>query len=117
MKGSNRFQQGSLSLVKNKTTPATWVFRFYVDDGGKRVYKKQKVGTVVDMPHRRDAEKAVLALRAKINSGVRSPETVNSLIAHYRRLELTLERKSFSSIENHSILSRLYIEPRWGAYS
>ena len=32
---SKRFQTGSLTLVKNKTTPDTWFLRFYEDEGGE----------------------------------------------------------------------------------
>jgi integrase len=70
---------------------------------------------VRDLPRRRDAEKAVLSLRAKINSGVRSPETVNELITHYKTNELTLARKAFATVDAHTVYIRLYITPKWGA--
>src|SRR5580692_8739857 len=82
MIGTPRFQNGSLIRVKNKTTDDTWFLRFYQDTQGKRVYRKQKIGSVRELPRRADAERAVLALRAKINSEVRSPETVNELVTH-----------------------------------
>jgi integrase len=113
---SKRFQNGSLTLVKNKTTPDTWFLRFYEDAGGKRVYRRRRIGTVREYPHRRDAEKAVLLLRGKINSEVDSPETVTDLITHYQKYELTPDRKAFASIENHLTLSRCHITPRWGSY-
>ena len=80
---TTRFQQGSLKRVKNKKAPGTWFFRYREDSAGRRVYRNLKIGTVQELPHRRDAENAVLALRVKINSGVRSPDTVDALIAHY----------------------------------
>ena len=43
---------------------------------GERVYRKVKIGTVRELPHPRDAEKAALRLRPNINNEVRSPETV-----------------------------------------
>jgi integrase len=113
---SKRFQNGSLQLVKNKTTPDTWFLRFYEDAGEKRVYRRQRIGTVREFPLRRDAEKAVLTLRGKINNEVGSPETVNALIGHYQKFELTPARKAFASIENHLTLSRCHISPRWGSY-
>lgn len=94
-----RFQNGSLMLVKNKTTPDTWFLRFYEDRGEKRVYRRQRIGTVREFPHRRDAEKAVLALRGKINTEVSSPETVNDLLTHYQKNELTPARKAYASIQ------------------
>jgi integrase len=113
---STRFQQGSLMLVKNKTTDNSWFFRFYEDREGKRVHRNQRIGTVREFPHRRDAEKAVLSLRAKINSGVRSPETVNDLITHYKQHELTLERKAFATVDAHTVYIKNYVTPKWGAY-
>lgn len=115
MIGSNRFQQGSLLLVKNKTTDDSWFFRFYEDRGGKRIHRNQRIGTVRDFPRRRDAEMAVLSLRANINTGVRSPETVNDLIAHYAKHELTLERKAFATVDAHTVYIRKYVTPIWGA--
>jgi len=111
-----RFQNGSLTLVKNKTTPNTWFLRFYEDVAGKRVYRRKRIGTVQEFPHRRDAEKAVLGLRGNINSKTASPETVNDLLAHYKKYELTPARKAFASIENHLTLARHHIQPRWGTH-
>jgi hypothetical protein len=67
MTESTRFQQGSLMRVKNKRTPDTWFFRYYEDHEGKRVHRNLKIGSLLEMPLRKDAEKAVLSLRAKIN--------------------------------------------------
>jgi site-specific recombinase XerD len=38
------------------------------------------------------------------------------LAARYRAHELTQEKKSFSTIDNHRHLSKRYIEPRWGSH-
>jgi integrase len=116
MIGSSRFQNGSLSRVKNKTTDDTWFLRYYEDVQGKRVYRRRKIGTVREFPRRRDAEQAVLALRAKINSEVRSPETVDELIAHYTKHELTTERKAFATIEAYRSYINRWIKPAWGHY-
>jgi integrase len=113
---SKRFQNGSLSLVKNKTTPDTWFLRYYEEAGEKRVYRRKRIGTVREFPHRRDAEKAVLSIRGKINDEVGSPQTVDDLLAHYQKHELTPARKAFASIENHLTLSKCHIAPRWGSY-
>ena len=115
MIGSNRFQNGSLIRVKNRTAPDTWYFRFYEDREGRRVYRKQRIGTVREFPHRRDAEKAVLVLRANINSGVRSPETVNELIAHYLKHELIPAQKAYSTVEVNRSFLKLYVAPKWGS--
>jgi Phage integrase family len=41
-------------------------------------------------------------------------QKVRYFAAHYRLHELTGERKAFSTIENHRLLFKRYIEPRWG---
>ena len=116
MKGSHRFQNGSLVLVKNLKADDSWFFRYYEDVDGKRVHRNLRIGTVREYPRRRDAEKAVLVLRSTINSGVRSPQTVNELVAHYRRYELTLERKAFATVEAHESYLTLHILPKWGEH-
>jgi site-specific recombinase XerD len=70
---------------------------------------------VREFPRRRDAEQAALALRAKINSEVRSPETVDDLLTHYMKHELTTERKAFSTVEAYRSYIDRYIRPNWGA--
>jgi len=111
----NRFQKGSLILVKGKSV-STWYLRFYEDVGGRRVYRKRRIGTSKEYPKLRDAEKAALPIRSTINSGVRTPETVNDLVAHYSAHELTAERKSHSTLENYRGNLKLYILPKWGDY-
>lgn len=109
---SSRFQRGSLLREKRKGTADVWVLRYYDQKEGKKKYRRQIVGTVTELPSKRDAEKAVAALRSNINAEVRVPQTVAELIVHYRDHELN--RKAFASQENHLVLTKLYIEPRWG---
>lgn len=102
--------------MKNKTTDDSWLFRYYEDVNGKRVHRNLKIGTVKVYPRRRDAEKAVLSLRSNINLGVRSPETVSDLVAHYQKHELTLERKAYATVEAHKSYLDLHILPKWKDY-
>lgn len=111
---SRRFQSGSLFKVKRKGRPDAWVFRFYEQQAGKRVYRKQTIGTVDQFPLRRDAEKEVASLRTRINFDVHAPQTVSELIEHYEQHELP--RKAFASQENHKILVKRYIKPTWGKH-
>ena len=112
----NRFQQGSLFKVKRKGCSDVWVFRWYDYSSGKRIYKKQIIGRVGQMRSRREAEKAVVALRSSINVDAGTPRNICDLAAHYRVHELTTEKKSFSTIDNHRHLFKRYIEPRWGSH-
>jgi integrase len=110
----NRFQQGSLFKVKRESCADVWVFRWYDYSSGKRTYKKQIIGSTGTIRSRREAEKAVVVLRGLINVDVGSPQTLCDLDAHYRAHELTAEKKSFSTTENHRLLFKRYIGPRWG---
>ena len=116
LKGSNRFQNGSLTLVKNKKADDSWFFRYYDVVAGTRVHRNLRIGTVREFSRRRDAEKAVLSLRSTINSETRSPETVSDLVAHYRKHELTLERKAYATVEAHGTYLNLHILPKWKEY-
>jgi integrase len=111
----NRFQQGSLFKVKRKSCADMWVFRWYDYSSGKRTYKKQLIGSTGKIRSRREAEKAVVALRGLINVDVGTPQTICDLDAHYKARELTPGKRSFSTIDNHRLLFKRYIEPRWGA--
>jgi integrase len=110
----SRFQQGSLLKLKRKNSPDVWVFRWYDETNGTRTYKKRTLGKVTDMPLRRDAEKAVADFRANINVEVRVPQTVSDLAAHYRKYELTSDKKAFATIESTSIYLSRHIVPKWG---
>lgn len=54
---AQRYQRGSLSILKRKRQPDAWVFRYYAEEGGRRVYKRVTIGSLVEFPRRKDAEK------------------------------------------------------------
>ncbi len=112
----DRFQQGSLFKLERKSCADVWVFRWYDNTSGKRRYKKKIIGSVAQLRNRREAEKAVVALRSSINADIGTPQNICDLAAHYRAHELTQERKAFSTIDNHRLLFKRYIEPRWGHF-
>jgi integrase len=111
----NRFQQGSLFKVKRKSCADVWAFRWYDYSSGKRTYKKKIIGSTGKIRSRREAEKVVVAFRGLINVDVGTPQTICDLDAHYNVRELTSGKKSFSTIDNHRLLFKRYIEPRWGS--
>jgi hypothetical protein len=111
----SRLQQGSLLKLKRKSGPDVWVFRWYEETGGTRTYRKRTLGTVARYPHLRDAEKAADALRNTINSEFTVPETVSELVTHYRKYELTEEKKAYATIEANTLYLANHIVPKWGA--
>jgi len=110
---SPRYQRGSLTVLRHRNAPDTWVFRYYANENGKRVYKRKTIGTLVNLPRRKDAEKAVAQLRMEINevAGVR-PVTVEQLAVHYRSVELPV--KAYSTRRGYEIILNACVLPRWG---
>ena len=111
---SSRYQRGSLQKTKRKNGAVVWTFRWREDAADGRVRRKKVVGTIEEFPTRKAAEQAVTQLRSTINTEVAAPQTVSDLIAHYRRHELTEDKKAFASIETHNIMTNRYIGPKWG---
>ncbi len=113
---AQRYQRGSLSLLKRKSKPDTWVFRYYAEGGSSRVYKKKIVGTVIEFPKRKDAEKAVAQFRVDVNEGAAfAPRNLEQLAAHYQRVELP--SKAHSTAEGYKNYLTLHIVPKWGKHN
>src|ERR1017187_9222349 len=113
---AQRYQRGSLSLLKRKSQPDTWVFRYYAQEGGRSVYKKKIVGSVIEFPKRKDAEKAVVQLRVNVNEGAAfAPMNMEQLAAHFERVEVPL--KAHSTAEGYKNYLKLHIIPKWGQYT
>jgi integrase len=113
---AQRYQQGSLSLLKHTSQPDAWVFRYYVEEGGRRIYKKKIVGTVIEFPKRKDAEKAIVQLRINVNEGAAfAPINIEQLAAHYQLVELPL--KAHSTAEGYRSYLNLHVTPTWGKHS
>jgi integrase len=110
-----RYQQGSLKLEKRSTGPDIWVFRYYVDgtEGHPRIYRKQPIGDVQQLPKRKDAERAVISLRLNINNHANFvPRTVAELVAHYQNYEFA--SLAFSTADNYKTNLNRHILPKFG---
>lgn len=113
---AQRYQRGSLSLLKRKSQPDAWVFRYYAEKGGRRVYKKKIVGTLVEFPKRMDAEKAVVQLRVDANHGASfAPINLGQLVAHFKSVELP--HMAYSTVEGYNNYLDLHILAKWGHYT
>jgi hypothetical protein len=60
--------------MKRKGASDAWVFRWHEYKSGKRTYMKRIIGTVIEYPQRRDAEKTLVSFRININSQVVTPQ-------------------------------------------
>jgi integrase len=113
---AQRYQRGSLSLMKRKSLPDAWYFRFYTEEDGQKVYKRRFIGTVVELPKRKDAEKAVTQLRVDANEGAAfAPINVEQLVAHFKTNELP--EKAYSTQEGYRNLLNHHVLPKWGKYT
>jgi integrase len=111
---AQKYQRGSLALRKRKRQPDLWEFRFYTEERGQTVYRRRAIGTVIDLPTRKDAEKAVAQLRVNVNSGATfAPMNLEELVNHYKLNELP-ENHSFSTQYGYENLLNTQILPKWG---
>ena len=113
---AQRYQRGSLSVLKRKSQPDAWAFRYNAEENGRRVYKKVIVGSVIEFPKRKDAEKQVAQLRVDVNDGAAfAPVNVEQLATHFKIVELLL--KSYATRELYKDFLDRQIIPRWGNLS
>jgi integrase len=74
------------------------------------------VGSVIEFPKRKDAEKAISQLSVDINEGAAfAPMNVEQLASHYEKAELP--RKAHSTSEEYKNYLHLHILPKWEKYS
>ena len=91
--------------------PDVWVFRHYAKEDGRRVYKKRVVGTIIEFPKRKDAEKAITQFRVDVNEGAAfAPMNIEQLSAHYLRVEVP--SKAFSTQEGYKNYLAIHILPK-----
>jgi integrase len=113
---AQRYQRGSLTIMKRKSQPDVWVFRYYAEEGDRRVYKRKTIGTVIEFPKRKDAEKAVMRFRVEVNEGAAfAPMNMEQLAAHYQSVELPL--KAHSTAEGYKSFLKLHVIPNWGKHA
>jgi hypothetical protein len=103
-------------MMKRKSQPNAWVFRYYAEENGRRTYKKKIARTVIEFPKRKDAEKAVMQLRVDVNEGAAfAPMNMEQLAAHYQSVEIPL--KAHSTAEGYKSSLALHIVPKWGKFA
>jgi hypothetical protein len=110
---AQRYQRGSLTIMKRKGQPDVWSFRYYTEENGRSVYKRKIIGTVVEFPQRKDAEKELMKLRVDINEGAAfAPMTVEQLGIHFLNNEVPL--KAYATREGYKDIINTHVAPRWG---
>jgi integrase len=110
---TQRYQQGSLTIMKRKGQADVWSFRYYTEENGRSVYKRKIIGTTAEFPKRKDAEKALTHLRVNINAGAAfTPMTIEQLAVHYLGNEAP--DKAFSTREGYKNIINTHVVPRWG---
>jgi integrase len=118
----SQYQAGTLYREPRKNGPDVWVYRWREADGhGKRKLRKEIVGTVQELPAKRDALIAADALRLRVNRHTvehnGAPATVARLVEHYKLKEMpmdTHEGKTRGTKLVYNSNLKLYILPRWG---
>ena len=123
-----RYQKGSLTLLKRKSGPAVWVFRWYEPHSdGHKVYRKIVVGSADILKTEADAWRRIDALRITINQETPAAQlqqvNFDTLVAHYLEKELPGDPtrakvpKAHSTAVTYRRYLRRWILPRWKSYS
>ena len=113
---AQRYQRGSLSLLKRKSQPDAWVFRYYAEKGGRRVYKKKIVGTRDRIPEANGCGKGCCATQGRRNHGASfAPMNLGQLVTHFKSVELPLI--AYSTVEGYKNYLDLHILAKWGHYT
>ena len=86
------------------------------EENSRRVYKRKIIGTVIEFPKRKYAERELIKLRANLNDGAAfAPMTVEQLGVHFMNHEVPL--KAFSTQEGYKNIIKTYVVQRWGKES
>ena len=117
-----RYQEGSLRIYERKKGDQAWEYRWYETQlDGTRRRRSCYIGTQTEYSTEAAAKKAVVALRANINSettrGQLDAISFETLTQHYRERELSESSgKTFKTrTVNEGYIER-WITPRWSSY-
>jgi integrase len=115
----NRYQEGSIDLVKRAKGPNVWVYRWReATPDGRRVQRKKTIGDNKRYKTESEARRAVEALRAEINAGqeVVGEWTLDRLWADFVERELHSKQadRSPTTIKLYQINANSCLLPRWG---
>jgi len=109
-----RYQHGELKTRKRRKGPDVWQWRWY-DESGKR--RAVIVGTIAHLSTKAAAERAVDALRLKINSQLPQARlhqvTVNAVIDRYLNEVAPCEVRKQTQRSYHSYAK--HVRARWGS--
>jgi integrase len=113
-----QYQNGSLDRIARAKGPDVWVFRWRETVDGKRIQRKQNIGTLDQYPTAKDATCATENLRSKINADQdrAGKLTILDLWGHFQANELSdpdVDR-SPTTIEVYLDNFKRYILPKWG---
>ncbi len=117
-----RYQSGTLQKVKRAKGPNVWVYRWReLAPDGRRVQRKQVIGSEKKFPTKSDAMKAAESLRLQANAEVPltrpdgGPLTFAALWGHFQLHELEKRKaeRSPTTIEIYKDNMRYYVLPHW----
>jgi integrase len=111
------YQRGSLKKVPRKAGE-TWVLRYRVNSGERRVEHIKVVGFVRDFPKENDARREADRLLVRINEEGEDTRThFDALAEHYLKSDFgedAIRPKSINTIAAVERYTRNYLIPRWG---
>jgi integrase len=114
-----RYQDGSIDLVKRRSGPDVWVYRWrQLLPDGRRVQRKRTIGDKKRFKTESEALKAIEPLRVEVNAQLRvhGVMTFKELWAHFATVELVDEDvdRSPSTIAVYRKNASARLIPKWG---
>jgi integrase len=115
-------QQGSIIRASRKQGPDVWQFRWSEKGrGGRRIYRKRVIGTVLQYADAQAARYASTALLAQVNAGPGlngvCKITLEQICEHFEQRELRSgdSLRSFATVKTYRGYIRKWIKPHWGS--
>ncbi len=115
-----RYQSGCITLRKRAKGAAVWQFRWWdTDAAGHRVQRSELLGTLEELPTKRDAQKAADALRLEVNAELPQavPVTVGTLVDRYLGDSYEMSRLAFSTRKSYTTHLKAWVKPKWGDHT
>ena len=115
-----RYQAGCITLRKRAKVPDIWQFRWWeLDEHRCRIQRSKIVGTIEQLPTRRDAQRAADALRLEVNAELPNdvPITVATLIDRYLNDNLEMDRLAFATRKSYTTYLNHWVRPKWGQHT
>jgi hypothetical protein len=113
---AQRYQRGSLSILKRKSQPDAWAFRYYTEEDGHRSLQTKINRYGGRIPQAQGRGKGGHAAQGRRQRGAAfASMNVEQLAAQYQSVEIPL--KAHSTAEGYKNFLKIHVIPKWGKHA